>query len=75
MKNEKIVCGGVEYVWDDDKNGYYGRETSCGCYGTALTDNKWVPAWIPCDSYEDQWGDEFFDHSESAISRSHSYFS
>jgi hypothetical protein len=68
-----LDCG--RYEWCESKNAYFGDEGSCGTYGAALNGEKWIPAWIPEDRWDEQWADESFDDPESAIARSHSYFS
>jgi hypothetical protein len=64
-----------QYKWDATESAYLGSEGSCGTYGAALDDGKWIPAWMPTDSCDIQCADERFDDPESAITRSHSYFS
>jgi hypothetical protein len=63
------------YKWDEVESAYFGNEGSCGTYGAALDGGQWRPAWMPTDSCDVQWADESFDDPQSAIVRSHSYFS
>lgn len=71
----EIILDRCRYKWDEIEGGYFGNEGSCGTYGAALDAGKWIPAWMPTDSTDVQWADESFDNPESAIARSHSYFS
>ncbi len=70
-----ILLDRCRYEWDEIEGAYFGNEGSCGTYGAALDDGKWIPAWMPTDSADAQWADESFDDPQSAIARSHSYFS
>ena len=70
-----IIFDRCRYKWSERESGYFGNEESCGTYGAALDDGKWIPAWSPTDSSEAQWADESFDNPETAINRSHTYFS
>ena len=70
-----IILDRCRYKWSETKGAYYGNEGSCGTYGAALEGGKWIPAWIPSDCCDEQLADESFDNPESAIKRSHSYFS
>ena len=72
---EKITVNGKHYQWDEDYNGYFGHETSCGVYGAILNgvSGKWHPAW-----YEDrdvQDASEEYNTPEEAIIRSHLFWS
>jgi hypothetical protein len=70
-----ILLDRCRYEWDQTEGAYFGNEGSCGTYGAALDNGKWIPAWMPTDSADAQWADESFDDPQSAIARSHSYFS
>jgi hypothetical protein len=70
-----ILFDRCRYEWDKIEAAYFGSEGACGTYGAALDGGKWIPAWIPTDSCDVQWSDESFDDPQSAIDRSHSYFS
>jgi len=70
-----IIFDQCRYKWSEYRGGYFGNDGSCGTYGAALNDWKWIPAWIPQDSCYEQWANESFDNPEAAIARSNSYFS
>ena len=70
-----IILDRCRYKWNETKGAYFGTEGSFGAYGAAFNEGKWIPACISPDCYDEEWADESFDNPESAIARSHSYFS
>ena len=73
MKEKIIIINNLEYKWDDKKS-YFGQETSCGTYGATEVNGKWVPSYWSDGSFEFELANESFENLESAIKRSHSYW-
>lgn len=74
MKKENIVINNHEYKWDETINSYFGQETSCGTHGATEVNGKWVPSYWGDGSCDFELASESFDDLESALKRSHSYW-
>jgi hypothetical protein len=75
FKLPEVQANGKNYQWDEDYNGYFGYETSCGVYGAILNrvSGKWDPAWYNDGGVET--ASEEYTTLEEAITRSHFFWS